>query len=763
MEQQPKPVSKPTSSSTDLQKVLEALTSQSEQMKRLEQSAGIQSERMKRLEEENNELKLHLAGLESRKNKRRQSGPEREIRQVPNPNDHERNPNGDKGNKGKNTDNNDIPNDETGRDDEEGYDDSQSYDSREQGEQSAQKSQARIPQNHPQGGQKREDEILSFALRMEKEVAEIKKKMYSIPGVQKPLDAARLGSYSESPFIDDIAFADLPERFAFPTMPKYDGKSDPDQHLAQYRQIMLAAVLPADKRHAAMCRGFGISLIGPALMWWTNLPQGKITSFSHLTDIFVEQFASSRVMVKTSDDLYRIVMRPDESYRDLLKRFTAEMVSIPNCDPNIAVQAFKRALPPTCGLYQELVLKRVTTWPEVQSYVWSHINLQEDDASRNHALKMNQGLATTSLPANSVIATNAEKTANQQQNNLGSTDRRSKRQRGRNFRFHPYTNNNEQGDKQKRDPPPPRYEEFNMSIGPAEMVSAFEKMDRVKWPKPMTTPVNERDTTRYCDYHKDVGHRTEDCWRFRKEVAFQLKHGNLQHLLKNNTTNNAGRDQRQNAPAQPPQAVRTINTIIGGSAISGMSYSAAKRHARSLPKELEWVNGNVSNDQVVEGPITFNDADIQNVQMHDDALVISLLIANCLTKRILVDAGSSVNIIYLQTVKELQLESQIIKAPTVLVFGNGTPDRTIGEISLMTFAAGINALVKFQVMDCPSTYNALLGRPWIHQMKAVPSTLHQSIKFSTPWGVREIKGDQRMARECYQAALKGLEQSPPSA
>ena len=76
----------------------------------------------------------------------------------------------------------------------------------------------------------------------------------------------------------------------------------------------------------------------------------------------------------------------------------------------------------------------------------------------------------------------------------------------------------------------------------------------------------------------------------------------------------------------------------------------------------------MSNDQVVEGPITFNDADIQNVQMHDDALVISLLIANCLTKRILVDAGSSVNIIYLQTVKELQLESQIIKAPTVLVF-----------------------------------------------------------------------------------------------
>ena len=93
---------------------------------------------MKRLEEENNALKMHLAGLEAKKSKKRQSGPEKKIRQVPNPNDHERNPNGDKGNKGKNIDNNannDLHNDETGREVEEGYDDSQTYDSREQGEQ----------------------------------------------------------------------------------------------------------------------------------------------------------------------------------------------------------------------------------------------------------------------------------------------------------------------------------------------------------------------------------------------------------------------------------------------------------------------------------------------------------------------------------------------------------------------------------------------------------------------------------------------------
>ena len=73
---------------------------------------------------------------------------------------------------------------------------------------------------------------------------------------------------------------------------------------------------------------------------------------------------------------------------------------------------------------------------------------------------------------------------------------------------------------------------------------------------------------------------------------------------------------------------------------------------------------------------------------------------------------------------------------------------------MVTQAVGVNQLIKFQVMDCPSAYNVLLGRPWIHQMRYVPSTLHQSIKFHTPWGVREIKGEQRIARECYQTALK---------
>lgn len=56
--------------------------------------------------------------------------------------------------------------------------------------------------------------------------------------------------------------------------------------------------------------------------------------------------------------------------------------------------------------------------------------------------------------------------------------------------------------------------------------------------------------------------------------------------------------------------------------------------------------------EVQEGPLAFFDDEI-NDQHHDDALVISIHLANCEVKRVLIDPGSSVNIIYLGTVKEM--------------------------------------------------------------------------------------------------------------
>ncbi|XP_056850766.1 uncharacterized protein LOC130500083 [Raphanus sativus] len=89
---------------------------------------------------------------------------------------------------------------------------------------------------------------------------------------------------------------------------------------------------------------------------------------------------------------------------------------------------------------------------------------------------------------------------------------------------------------------------------------------------------------------------------------------------------------------------------------------------------------------------------------------------------------------------------------------SGEVKQTLGEVLLPAYAEGINQATKFLVVDCPSSYNVMLGRPWVHDMGAVPSTLHQLVKFPTPWGIKAVKGDQENAMSYYQTTLKGKTQ-----
>ena len=118
-------------------------------------------------------------------------------------------------------------------------------------------------------------------------------------------------------------------------------------------------------------------------------------------------------------------------------------------------------------------------------------------------------------------------------------------------------------------------------------------------------------------------------------------------------------------------------------------------------------------------------------------LVISLLIANCRIKRILVDNSSSTNVIFLNAATEMNIdESHIHRHSTVLIGFNGEHKFTLGDITLPVYAAGVNVHIAFVMLDSPLAYNVIIGRPWIHEMRLVPSTFHQVIKFPTTWGVK---------------------------
>ena len=59
----------------------------------------------------------------------------------------------------------------------------------------------------------------------------------------------------------------------------------------------------------------------------------------------------------------------------------------------------------------------------------------------------------------------------------------------------------------------------------------------------------------------------------------------------------------------------------------------------------------------------------------------------------------------------------------------------------------------FLVVDCPFSYNVIIGRPTLNCWKAATSTYFLKVKFLTENGIGEVKGDQVLARECYKAVL----------
>ncbi|XP_028061434.1 uncharacterized protein LOC114264895 [Camellia sinensis] len=155
--------------------------------------------------------------------------------------------------------------------------------------------------------------------------------------------------------------------------------------------------------------------------------------------------------------------------------------------------------------------------------------------------------------------------------------------------------------------------------------------------------------------------------------------------------------------------------------------------------------------------ISFTRKDLEGIQHpHIDALIITVGIGKRFeVKRVLVDQGSAADILYYDLFRKLGLSEQHL-TPTAapLVGFNSQPEWPLGRIVLPVVAGTKTLQIEFLVINTPSPYNAILGRPWIHQIEAVPSTYHQLIRFPTEHGVEQISGDQVASKHCFMAALK---------
>ncbi|XP_056685961.1 uncharacterized protein [Spinacia oleracea] len=174
----------------------------------------------------------------------------------------------------------------------------------------------------------------------------------------------------------------------------------------------------------------------------------------------------------------------------------------------------------------------------------------------------------------------------------------------------------------------------------------------VQWPPKSSKPDSKKDPSKWCDFHADIGHTTNECVALRREVAYLLKNKYLKEVMYDKPRGIVNKD-NSDSPSRPPPSptyTKTVNFIAGGSNICGLTYLQQK------------------------GDVTHK---------HHDGLVISIPVGNCMIRRVLVKNGSSTNVMMLDALKEMGLnpDTDVVKKSIVLIGFSGEAKTTFGEVT----------------------------------------------------------------------------------
>ena len=79
----------------------------------------------------------------------------------------------------------------------------------------------------------------------------------------------------------------------------------------------------------------------------------------------------------------------------------------------------------------------------------------------------------------------------------------------------------------------------------------------------------------------------------------------------------------------------------------------------------------------------------------------------------------------------------------ILLGFNGAATTSLGDVVLPVQVGLVTLNVQFSVVEDLSPFNAILGRTWLHYMKAIPSTYHHMVSFLTENGQNDLYGSQQ--------------------
>ncbi|GJT85124.1 hypothetical protein Tco_1066841 [Tanacetum coccineum] len=178
----------------------------------------------------------------------------------------------------------------------------------------------------------------------------------------------------------------------------------------------------------------------------------------------------------------------------------------------------------------------------------------------------------------------------------------------------------------------------------------------------MTTPVEKRNANKFCEFHGEVGHNTDECNHLRKQIEDMLKAGKLSHIIRE-LKQSSGKDQPkkkgETSGKEKPQAILMIQS---------RQKVIRQKITQSFSPNPEMLFPHLRDDEGAEGPLII-EAEIGGHQVH----------------RICIDGGSSFEILYEHCFNRLrpEIKNQMVPATTSLIGFSGEIKWPLGQITLL--------------------------------------------------------------------------------
>ncbi|GKC50973.1 reverse transcriptase domain-containing protein [Tanacetum coccineum] len=270
---------------------------------------------------------------------------------------------------------------------------------------------------------------------------------------------------------------------------------------------------------------------------------------------------------------------------------------------------------------------------------------------------------------------------------------------------------------------PDRKQRPDQREGTPKEIFALEK-GKFKTPPPMVTPVEKRDPSKYCEFHSDTGHNTNECMQLRKQIDEMIKAGKLSQFIK---------ELKQNDKPRAPKK----------------GEASGKDKPLAILMIQPW-------ERVAKPRITQSFSP-------ESPMIIEVEMGGHFVHRVYIDGGASSEVLYEHCFVKLgkEIRDQMVPATTHLIGFSGETIWPLGQIALLVkIGDETSAWMNFMVIRSPSQHNAIIGRPGIRKICVVPSTAHGMLKFPVEGGTVTLQSSRVIPMEC--AMISGPSIQPPA-